>query len=75
MTADAEIIVAKHENAVLLPQNAIRYKRNRSFVEVPDPEQPTGRRSVDVTLGISDTDYSEALAGLEEGDTVIVSAR
>ena len=47
MTADAEIIVAKHENVLLVPQNAIRYKRKQSFVEVPDPEQPTGKRSVD----------------------------
>ena len=75
MTADAEIIVAKHENALLVPQKAVRYKRSDSYIEVPDPEADTGRRSVDVTLGISGTDYSEVLAGLSEGDEVIVSGR
>lgn len=75
MTADAEIIVAKHEDALLVPQKAVRYKRSESYVEVPDSEADTGRRSVDVTLGISGTDYSEVLAGLSEGDEVIVSGR
>ena len=75
MTADAEIIVAKHEDVVLVPQNAVRYKRSRSYVEVPDPEHETGRRRVDVELGISGTNFSEVLSGLEEGDEVIVSER
>ena len=75
MTADAEIIVAKREGALLVPQNAVRYKRSESYVETPDPEAETGRRKVDVTLGISGTDYSEVLAGLKEGDEVIVSTR
>ena len=75
MTADAEIIVAKHENVLLAPQNAVRYKRSESYVESPDPETETGRRQIDVTLGISGTDYSEVLAGLSEGAEVIVSGR
>lgn len=75
MTADAEIIVAKHENVLLAPQNAIRYKRNQSYVEVPDAGAETGKRIVDVTLGISGTDFSEVLSGLEEGDEVIVYER
>ncbi len=72
MTADAEIIVEKHENVLLVPQNAIRYKRDQSFVEVPDKKDQTGKRSVNVTLGISGTNFSELLSGLKEGDQVIV---
>ncbi len=73
MTADAEIIVEKHTDVVLAPQNAIRYQRNRSYVEVPDPKEETGRRAVDISLGISGTDFSEVLSGLKEGDEVIVA--
>jgi HlyD family secretion protein len=75
MTADAEIIVAKHEGVLLVPQNAVRYKRSESYVETPDPEAETGRRKIAVTLGISDKDFSEALDGLSEGDEVIVTER
>jgi HlyD family secretion protein len=73
MTADAEIIIEEHKNALLLPQNAIRYKRDQSFVEVPDSEADTRRRTVDIALGITGTNFSEVLSGLKEGDEVIVS--
>lgn len=75
MTADAEIIVEKHENVLLVPQTAIRYERNKSFVEIPDPKQENGTRRVDVALGISGTDFSEVLSGLREGDEVIVTGK
>lgn len=74
MTADAEIIVEKHEKVLLVPQNAIRYKRDQSFVEMPDSKDQTGKRAVNVTLGISGTNFSELLSGLKEGDQVIVPA-
>jgi HlyD family secretion protein len=73
MTADAEIIIEKRENVLLVPQNAIRYKANKSFVEVPAPKEESGKRAVDVVLGISSTDFSEVISGLKEGDEVIVS--
>ncbi|GAB4340052.1 MAG: efflux RND transporter periplasmic adaptor subunit [Candidatus Abyssubacteria bacterium] len=75
MTADAEIIVEEHKNALLVPQNAIRYERSKSFVEIPDLQQHAGKRRVDVTLGISGANFSEVLSGLQEGDEVIVSHR
>ncbi len=75
MTADAEIIVTEHKDVLLLPQDAIRYKRSQSYVEAPDPDQPAGKRSVEVKLGIGGTDFSEVLEGLDEGDLVIASAR
>ncbi len=75
MTADAEIIVEKHKQVLLVPQNAIRYERGASFVEVPEPAQPGGKRRVDVVLGISGTDVSEVLSGLRENDEVIVSQK
>jgi HlyD family secretion protein len=75
MTADAEILVARHENVLLVPQNAVRYKRSQSYVEVRDPDSETEKASVNVTLGISGTDHSEVLEGLQEGDELIVYER
>ena len=75
MTADAEIMVEKHEDVLLAPQTAIRYKRDKSFVEAPAPEEETGKRAVDVVLGISGTNFSEVISGLKEGDEVIVSGK
>ncbi|MBI5118376.1 efflux RND transporter periplasmic adaptor subunit [Candidatus Poribacteria bacterium] len=75
MTADAEIIIEEHKNVLLLPQNAIRYKREQSFVEVPDSKADTHKRAVDVALGITGTNFSEVLSGLKEGDEVIVSGQ
>ncbi|RJP71123.1 MAG: efflux RND transporter periplasmic adaptor subunit [Candidatus Abyssobacteria bacterium SURF_17] len=74
MTADAEIIIETHENALLVPQNSLRYKRSQAYVEVPDNTQEAGRRPVDVVLGISGTNFSEVLSGLKENDRVIVPA-
>ena len=73
MTADAEIILEKRMDVLLIPQNAIRYHRNQSFVEVPSVKEESRKISVNVTLGISDADFSEVLSGLKEGDEVIVS--
>ncbi len=75
MTADAEIIINTRKNVLLVPQNAVRYDRNQAFVEMPDPGEETGRRPVDITLGISSADFSEVLSGLSEGDKVIVSRK
>jgi len=75
MTADAEIIVNKHQYVILVPQNALRFERSQSFVETPDSSQPSGKRRIDVTLGIGGTDFSEVLTGLDEGTEVVITQR
>ena len=44
----------------------------KTYVEVPDPASETGRRRVDVDLGISTGIRAEILSGLKEGDQVIL---
>jgi HlyD family secretion protein len=73
MTADAEIIVEERTAVLLVPQNAIRYARKQSFVEMPAPKEESGKRRVDVTLGVGGPNSSEVISGLAEGDEVIVS--
>ena len=73
MTANAEIVLEEKKNILLVPEAAVVYDRHRqAFVEVPDASLPGGRRRVPVKPGISNGVKTELIAGLKEGDTVIL---
>jgi len=73
MTANAEIILEEKKGVLLVREAAIVYDRDRNAaVEVPDPTTESGRRKVPVELGISNGIKTELIAGLNEGDKVIL---
>jgi HlyD family secretion protein len=73
MSANAEIILDERLNVLLLPESAVIYDRNRrASVEVPDAQQPKGRRKIPIKLGISDGVKTELTAGLKKGEKVIL---
>jgi HlyD family secretion protein len=73
MTANAEILLEEHKHVLTVPEQAVLYDKDRSAsVEVPDPAQKTGRRKVQVKVGISNGTKTEVLAGLRPGDPVIL---
>lgn len=73
MTANAEIILEEKHGVLLVREGAVIYDAQRnSWVEVPDPTAPTGRRRVAVQLGISNGIKTELIAGLNEGDRVVL---
>ncbi len=73
MTANAEIMLEEHRGVLTIPEGAVIYKKDRSnAVEIPDPEQKTGKRRVPVTLGISNGSRTEILKGLTEGQQVVL---
>ena len=73
MSANAEIILEEHLNVLTIPEGAVVSDMNKkTYVEVPDPASETGRRRVDVDLGISTGIRAEILSGLKEGDQVIL---
>ncbi len=73
MTANAEIMLDEHKNALTIPEQAVMYDNNRNAtVEVPDPKQKNGRRKVSITAGISNGTKTEVLGGLKLGDTVVL---
>lgn len=73
MSANAEIILEEKHNVLLVPESAVIYdKDRRTFVELPDPAAEKGRRKVPVKLGISNGVKTELIAGLREGDKVIL---
>jgi HlyD family secretion protein len=73
MSANAEVILEEKLNVLLVPESAIVYDRNRNTsVEIPDVLAEKGRRKAPVKLGISDGVKTELLAGLKQGDKVIL---
>ena len=73
MSANAEIILEEKPGVLLVAESAIVYDKNRNAsVEVPDAAVEKGRRSVPVKLGISDGVKTELVAGLKQGDKVVL---
>jgi HlyD family secretion protein len=72
MSATIDIIVAEKESALLLTNRAIRADRQtgQRYVEVQRNGQTV---RVDITTGLRDERNTEILAGLSEGDQVIIT--
>lgn len=72
MSADAEIILEKHVDILVIPEGAIRYEEDKAYVHVQDESIEEGYRKVEISKGISDGIRTEIVSGVEEGDTVIM---
>jgi HlyD family secretion protein len=73
MTANAEIVLEEHPNALIVPEAAIVYDAKKSaFVDLHAPGTKTGRRRVPVKVGVGNGTKVEILEGLSAGDTIIL---
>ncbi len=73
MTANAEIVMEEHKAVLAIPEGAVLYNKDKSTaVEIPDAMDPTGKKKLAVTLGISNGARTEVLKGLNEGQQVIL---
>jgi HlyD family secretion protein len=73
MSANAEVLLEEKKGVLLVPETAVVYdKERKASVEVPDPTAPKGRKKVPVQLGISNGVKTELVAGLNQGDKVIL---
>ncbi len=72
MSADAELILEEHENVLVIPEGAIIYEDDKTFVNIQDESIPEGMRKIEITKGITDGLRTEVLSGLEEGQVVIL---
>ncbi|MGA8939221.1 MAG: efflux RND transporter periplasmic adaptor subunit [Acidobacteriaceae bacterium] len=73
MTANAEIVLEEHKNALTIPEQAVLYDKDRNAsVWVPDPHGKDGHRVVNIKTGISNGSRMEVLSGLKAGDKVIL---
>jgi HlyD family secretion protein len=72
MSANAEIILEEHDEALVIPEAALVYDTERNtFVELFDSSEEDLTRRVAVETGISNGTSTEILSGLEEGDRVV----
>jgi HlyD family secretion protein len=73
MTANAEILLEERLHVLTVPEDAVVYLKDRSTaVEIPDPEQKTGRRRIPVTIGISNGSRTQIVTGVSEGQQVVL---
>ncbi|MCE5306883.1 MAG: efflux RND transporter periplasmic adaptor subunit [Acidobacteriales bacterium] len=73
MSANAEIILEEKHNVLLVSESAILYNKDRKpSIEIPAPEAKTGRNKVPVQIGISNGVKTELVAGLKEGQQVVL---
>jgi HlyD family secretion protein len=71
MTAAVNVIVDKLENALLLPNRAVRLENGKRIVYVLRNGKP---EKVNVTIGVSSDTYSEIIdSGLKLGDLIILN--
>ena len=73
MTANAEVLITEHKNALTVPEQSVIYDNQKNaFVFLPDPKQKDGQRKISVKVGISNGSKTEILDGLKEGETVVL---
>jgi HlyD family secretion protein len=73
MSANAEIIMEEKKNVLLVPETAVVYEKDRkTFVEIPDSTKEKGKSKVPVQLGISNGVKTELIAGLTQGQKVVL---
>lgn len=66
---DVRIVTDRRENALIIPSNALRSFANRDYVQVMDGERVF---EADVEIGIRSAAEIEILAGVEEGQQIIL---
>ena len=73
MSANAEIILEEHKNALTVPESALIYDKDRHvLVEIPDGTSADGRTRKAIRIGITTGTRAEVLEGVSEGDQVIL---
>lgn len=73
MTANAEIILERYADSLLVPEAAVTFddKRN-AFVDLVDPGARNGRRRVPVKVGVGNGTKLQIVSGAKAGDKVVL---
>jgi hypothetical protein len=70
MSGDADIVAEVVEDAVYVPETALRYQGDRIYVEARNGSDPPLFEAHDVTIGIVDGEKVQIVEGLEAGAEV-----
>ncbi len=73
MTANAEIVLEEHANALIVPEAAVSYDAQKNaFVTIVASDAKSGKKKVAVKVGVSNGTKIQILDGLKSGDRVIL---
>jgi len=73
MTANAEIVLEEHADALIIPEGAVNYDAQKNaFVDLRVDGAKNGRRKTAVKLGVGNGTRIQVLEGLKQGDKVIL---
>jgi HlyD family secretion protein len=73
MTANAEIVLEEHPNALLIPEAAVTYDAKKApSVDVVAPGTKTGRRKTPIKVGVGNGTKIEVTDGLKAGDKLVL---
>jgi HlyD family secretion protein len=73
MTANAEIVLEERKSVLAIPEGAVLYAKDKSTeAELPDPLNEKGRRRIPIKVGISNGARTQVVAGLTEGQKVLL---
>ena len=73
MTANAEIVLEEHADALIIPEAAVSYDAQKNaFVDVLAPGTKTGRKKMAVKIGVGNGTKIQVIDGLKQGDRVIL---
>ena len=72
MTANAEIVLEEHANALIVPEAAVSYDAGKNaFVNLVAPGAKNGIRKTPVKVGIGNGTKIEIVEGLKAGDKIV----
>ncbi|WP_150538429.1 efflux RND transporter periplasmic adaptor subunit [Actinobacillus vicugnae] len=72
MTVQGQVEIAKRENILVVPTSALKKKGQKAFVMVLENNQAVEKK---VELGLADSQHTEIISGLNEGEQVITTQR
>jgi HlyD family secretion protein len=72
MSADVQLVLDERIEVLTVPEGAMIYEGDSTFVEVVDETAEGGKRKIFIKVGLSDGIKTEVVEGLEEGDKVVL---
>jgi RND family efflux transporter MFP subunit len=68
MFVEVKIVIGEKEDVLVIPRKSITYKQNKAYVFIFERMKVIQR---EITLGVTEEDHIEVVAGLKEGDTIV----
>ncbi len=72
MTVQGQVNIAKREDVLVVPTSTLKKKGNKTTIQVLNNNQVEEK---EIQTGLSDSQYTEVISGINEGEQVVVTQR